>query len=79
MSGLARNHFVAKADNRLLLLNTFITRIVLKTGEIEVKIVLAKVEAKPRVSLTAPNRDYFEQVSLTVLDFFWTQLPKLIN
>ena len=26
--------------------------------------------AKPQVSLTAPNRDYFEQVSLTVLDFF---------
>ena len=25
--------------------------------------------AKPQVSLTAPNRDYFERVSLTVLDF----------
>ena len=32
--------------------------------------------AKPRVSLTPPNCDYFERVSLTVLDF-WTQLPKL--
>ena len=35
--------------------------------------------AKPQVSLTAPNRDYFERVSLTVLDFFGTQLPKLKN
>ena len=26
--------------------------------------------AKPQVSLTAPNCDHFEQVSLTVLDFF---------
>ena len=32
--------------------------------------------AKPQVSLTAPNRDHFEQVSLTV---FWMQLPKLKN
>ena len=27
-------------------------------------------DAKPRVLLTAPNRDHFAQVSLTVLDFF---------
>ena len=32
-----------------------------------------------RVSLTAPNCNYFEQVSLTALDIFWTQLPKLKN
>ena len=32
--------------------------------------------AKPQVSLTAPNRDHFEQVSLTV---FWMQLPQLKN
>ena len=31
---------------------------------------LPLIVAKPQVSLTAPNRDYFEQVSLTVLDFF---------
>ena len=33
--------------------------------------------AKPQVSLTAPNHDHFAQVSLTVLDSFWMQSPKL--
>ena len=27
-------------------------------------------KAKPQVSLTVPNRNYFKQVSLTGLDFF---------
>ena len=29
------------------------------------------IGAKPRVSLTVPNRDHFAQVSLTVLDIFF--------
>ena len=33
--------------------------------------------AKPRVSLTVPNHDHSAQVSLTVLDIFWMQLPKV--
>ena len=35
--------------------------------------------AKPRVSLTVPNCKYFVQVTLTVLELFWMQLPKLKN
>ena len=31
---------------------------------------------RPQVSLTAPNRNHFARVSLTV---FWMQLPKLKN
>ena len=34
------------------------------------------LQVKPRVSLTAPNRDHFARVSLTI---FWMQLPKLKN
>ena len=37
----------------------------------------AKADAKPRVSLTVPNCNHFAQVSLTVLDIFWMQAPKL--
>ena len=35
------------------------------------------LSTKPRVSLTAPNRDYFEQVSLMVLDFFGCNFQSL--
>ena len=34
----------------------------------QITLYFHRVEAKPRVSLTTPNRDYFAQVSLTVLD-----------
>ena len=35
------------------------------------------IGAKPQVSLTVPNCNHFAQVSLTVLDIFWMQAPKL--
>ena len=34
------------------------------------------IDAKPQVSLTAPNRDHFVQVSLTVLDDFLDAIAK---
>ena len=34
------------------------------------------LDAKPRVSLTASNRNHFEQVSLTVLDNFFVAIAK---
>ena len=36
-------------------------------------------KAKPPDSLTAPIHDHFIQLLLTILDIFWTQLPKLKN
>ena len=35
-----------------------------------VTVLSVEREVRPRVSLTAPNRDHFAQVSLMVLDFF---------
>ena len=38
---------------------------------------VAYYEAKPQVSLTAPNRDHFLQVSLTVLGAFLGAIAKV--
>ena len=38
---------------------------------------MAYYEAKPQVSLTAPNRDHFLQVSLTVLGAFLGAIAKV--
>ena len=40
------------------------------SDSVKIECAIESWNVKPQVSLSVPNRDYFEQVSLTVLDFF---------
>ena len=57
---------VLKADFGLI---TLFWVIISATRFCEISPLWQDSKAKPWISLTAPNRDYYEQVSLTVLDF----------
>ena len=40
------------------------------SDSVKIECAIESWNVKPQVSLSVPNRDYFEQVSLMVLDFF---------